>query len=660
MTEEGDRHRACPDLETWSAYVDRSGAETDRKRLRAHLRSCDRCFGTVSSLLISLGRGEAADGWLEESDDIGGRPAIGAEDPAAVPAGPGAPTGAPAEPTPPDLLAKARELVPQREARPRRWTLHGAAAGVLLAVVSSLYVGQQYLGEPRSSTALFLGDSGELLEEESLEYAPEARISAAAGPRRTEQAARGGGPRAMEAASHRETPVALESPSAAEPAAGAPAEPEGESSDLIVADAVDGAGAGAAQPAEALAVGALGMAGPREVPPEPGPPAAAEPTAAGSPAPLAEEALDGRPPTAPRAGPAEPVEQRDARTLVIAGPQVAPVQPAPEPLGRARSGAGPAARSEQPDVWELAAGDSRPALSRPEPAATARGDSDESPVYGALAGAGRAAAELAEDAAGQPSPVAAAVPHAGLLTGGASLKSAAPAGKGLVGRGGRSVGESGGAGGPGVKPEAEPPVPVETALEAGREAAHLQLVVAQEGDGEAILARIESLREKLAQLGPAPRTTAALRAMTHGLLTSDRAGERATGEPMAMERRLDARTPQAGDRDRLLLLGQRLDHTMSADFPGTVSAYLACGAWVMRVELAAAPGRGGFEGTDLEELAALGAEVLVRLRQAGADPQVTRTVADLVARLEDRTVPPDSGAILETLKALRIELLPSP
>ncbi len=130
MSGRRDGQPACPDLETWSAYADGSLPEAERPALQSHLRSCGHCFGMVSSLRLSLARDQDAEG------------------------------GA----TPPDLLARARELSTHRQPRARRWAAYSAAAAVLLAVVSSLYVGQHYLEE--APTAPFLGDGGRPMEEE--------------------------------------------------------------------------------------------------------------------------------------------------------------------------------------------------------------------------------------------------------------------------------------------------------------------------------------------------------------------------------------------------------------------------------------------------------------------------------------------------------------
>ena len=562
MTEERDGHHPCPDLEVWCAYADGSLPDTDREELEAHLGTCDRCFGIVSSLLISLGRDQAATAAVEEPDESGGPRAPDAEERVPLPAGPADLPATPAKPTPPELLARARALSGGRESRTRRWALYSAAAAVLVAVVSSLYVGQHYRGEPRSPAARLPGDSGITMEEESQEYAREARRSAG-----------------REAVAPGEPSLALGS-SAPGRAAEDPAPPEVEISEVILAGA--------------------------EV--EAGMLAAAEGSAASG----------------------DPELEADPRNVSGTGRGVSPV------------------RIETADVAPVPAGDAGETPAEPEPARGPGADLEGAQVYGALAGVGETFSRATGESTGQLSPVA-AVPGPQVVrpAGGPLLKAAAPAAQGLAATEPSAGGRAGPAPDDGEGPRLAPRV--ETALEAGMEAARLQHAVAPGGDPEMIPARIVSLREKLAQLGPAPRTAAALRAMAAILQAPERdSGGAARGAPL-MERRKESRAPQGRQWAQLQLLSHRLDGTLAADFPGAASVYLACGAWTQRVELTADPGRGGAARTDLDELVASGAELLAGLGRVGAEARMASIVAQLVEMLRDPTAPPDRRHVRDVL-----------
>ena len=100
----------CPSLEQWCSYLDGSVGGAERQRLTDHLQDCDRCFAAVESLRQDL---------AESTPE------------------------AQSSPTPPDLLAKARLLMPQRAHR-RRY-VYAAVAVFALCLGGLWWVGEKPL-----------------------------------------------------------------------------------------------------------------------------------------------------------------------------------------------------------------------------------------------------------------------------------------------------------------------------------------------------------------------------------------------------------------------------------------------------------------------------------------------------------------------------------
>lgn len=93
----------CPSLEQWCSYLDGSAGGAEKQRLADHLQGCDRCFAAVGSLRQTLAASTSE---------------------------------APPSPTPPDLLARASMLMPQR-GHTRRYVY--AAAAVLALCIGGLW-----------------------------------------------------------------------------------------------------------------------------------------------------------------------------------------------------------------------------------------------------------------------------------------------------------------------------------------------------------------------------------------------------------------------------------------------------------------------------------------------------------------------------------------